>query len=368
MKKLLACFLTALFVLSLTACDSKTNLEKPQTPDKKPSLSTPSDTNLDGENITNSEPTNSETESETTPPKEEEPQKPVATTKTEFNDYYHFGTKFMTFMGDNIYFRGEDGTYCVSKNGGTPKKVTNFFGQELNSANDSIFLKVNPESNVDNIIDYEMRYLQYNVKTNKFSKVPHNGSAFKIYNNRLIFFSQRQVYTANLDGSNAKAITNTQNTGNYYIIYNDKIYYTVGYTKNDYETQTTLYFFTLHVTDLEGKTDKVLFDIPSSEFIIANDKIVVRDEEKIRIMDLEGNKIDEFETGLSFFSQMNYFNNKLYVLSGDTLYSFDFDGGNKKVISDSVSYFEINENKLYCYNNGKICKYNLDGSAKEIIV
>lgn len=111
MKKILACFLTALFVLSLTACDSKTNLEKPQTPDKKPSLSTPSDTNLDGENITNSEPTNSEptnseTESETTPPKEDEPQKPVVTTKTEFNDFYHFGTKYMTFMGDNIYFRG----------------------------------------------------------------------------------------------------------------------------------------------------------------------------------------------------------------------------------------------------------------------
>ena len=87
MKKLLACFLTALFVLSLTACDSKTTSEKPQTPDKKPSLSTPSDTNLDGENITNSEPTNSETESETTPPKEEEPQKPVVITKTEFNDF-----------------------------------------------------------------------------------------------------------------------------------------------------------------------------------------------------------------------------------------------------------------------------------------
>ena len=370
MKKLLACFLTVLFVLSLTACDSKTNFEKPQTPNSKPDVGTTSDTDSDGENITNSEPTNSETESETTPPKEEKPQKPVATTKTEFNDFYHFGTKFMTFMGDNIYFRGEDGTYCVSKNGGAPVKITSFYGNELNVLNNNLFLKVNPDSAVDNITDYEMRYLQYNVKTNKFSKVPHNGSAFKIYNNKLVFYSQAQVYTANLDGSDAKSITKTKNTGNY-IIYNDKIYYTEGYTETSYNNDNTpiiLYFYTLHVTDLEGKTDKVLFDIPSSEFIIVNDKIVVRDEKKICILDLKGNKINEFETGLSHLYQLNYFNNKIYLLSGKSLYSFDFDGNNKKLISDKVSYFEINNNKIYCYDGNKICRYNLDGTAKEQIV
>ncbi|MBQ3547601.1 MAG: hypothetical protein IJA44_03905 [Clostridia bacterium] len=303
------------------------------------------------------------------PPEKGEPEKPVVTTKTEFNDFYYYGTKFMTFMGDNIYFRCEDGTYCVAKTGGTPKKVTNFFGQELNSANDSIFLKVNPESNVDNITDYEMRYLQYNVKTNKFSKVPHNGSAFKIYNNKLIFFSQGQVYVSNLDGSDAKSITKTKNTGNY-IIYNDKIYYTEGYTETSYNNDNTpiiLYFYTLHVTDLEGKNDKVLFDISSSEFIIVNDKIVVRDENKICIMNLDGKKNDEFETGFANLSQLNYFNNKLYILSGASLYSFDFDGSDKKLIDDKVSYFEINNNKIYCYNANKICRYNLDGTAREQI-
>lgn len=370
MKKLLAIVLTILFVLALTACDSQTNTEKPQTPDKKPGISTPSDTVSNGENITNSEPTNSETESETTPSQKEEPKKPIVTTKTEFNDFYHFGTKFMTFMGDNIYFRGEDGTYCVSKNGGAPVKITNFYGNELNVLNNNLFLKVNPESNVDNITDYEMRYLQYNVKTNKFTKVPHNGSAFKIYNNKLVFYSQAQVYTANLDGSNAKSITKTKNTGNY-IIYNDKIYYTEGYTETSYNNDNTpiiLYFYTLHVTDLEGKTDKILFDIPSSEFIIVNDKIVVRDENKISIIDLNGNKKAEFETGFANLMQLNYFNNKLYILSGTALYSFNFDGSNKKLIDDKTSYFEINDNKIYCYNANKICRYNLDGTAKEQIV
>ena len=124
----------------------------------------------------------------------------------------------------------------------------------------------------------------------------------------------------------------------------------------------------MHVTDLEGKTDKVLFDIPSSEFIIVNDKIVVRDEKKICILDLKGNKINEFETGLSHLYQLNYFNNKIYLLSGKSLYSFDFDGNNKKLISDKVSYFEINNNKIYCYDGNKICRYNLDGTAKEQIV
>ncbi len=367
MKKLLAVVLTALFVLLLTACDSKTNSEKPQTPDKKPSISTPSDTDSNGENITNSEPTNSETKDETTPPKKEEPQKPVVTTKPEFIDFHYFYTKQMTFIDDKIYFSGEDGTYCVDKNGGAPKKVTNFLGIEYNSLNDTIFFRVSPTSLVDDINDYESRYFWYNVKTNEFNRIPYNGSLYKIYDNKLIFFSTSQVYTSNLDGSNAKPITSTSNTGNF-IIYNNQIYYISGYFVYDYVAQESKAYFTLNLTDLEGENSEKLFDIPSGEFIIVNDKIVVRDEEKICIMDLEGSKIDEFETGLSYFSQLNYFNNKLYILSGTSLYSFDFDGGNKKAISDSVSYFEINENKLYCYNNGKICRYNLDGTAKEEIV
>ena len=126
MKKLLASFLTVLFILSLTACDSKT-VSKPQTPAKKPSVSTPSDTNSDGENIINSEPENSKNDEEITPPKSEEEQKPVITTKPEFSDFYYFYSKHMTFIDDKIYFSGEDGTYCVDKNGGTPQKVTNFF-------------------------------------------------------------------------------------------------------------------------------------------------------------------------------------------------------------------------------------------------
>lgn len=370
MKKLLAVVLTTLFVLLLTACDSQTNTEKPQTPDKKPGISTPSDTDSNGENITNSEPTNSETESETTPSQKEEPQTPVITTKPEFVDFYYFYSKHMTVIDDKIYFDGGDGTYCVDKNGGTPKKVTNFFGIEYNSLNDTIFFRVSPNSLVDNINDYEMRYFWYNVKTNEFDRIPYNGSSYKIYGNKLVFYSQAQVYTANLDGSNAKQITKTKNTGNY-IIYNDKIYYTEGYVETSYNIDNTpiiLYFYTLHVTDLEGKTDKVLFNIPSSEFIIVNDKIVVRDEKKICIMDLKGNKIDEFETGLSNISQLNYFNNKIYLLSGTALYSFNFDGSNKKLIDDKTSYFEINDNKIYCYNANKICRYTLDGTAKEQIV
>lgn len=367
MKKLLAVVLTILFVLALTACDSQTNTEKQQTPDKKPSISTPSDTDSNGENITNSEPTNSETESETTPSQKEEPQTPVITTKPEFVDFYYFYSKHMTVIDDKIYFDGGDGTYCVDKNGGTPKKVTNFFGIEYNSLNDTIFFRVSPDSLVDNINDYEMRYFWYNVKTNEFDRIPYNGSSYKIYDNKLVFFSAGQVYTSNLDGSNAKPITSTSNTG-HYTIYNNQIYYISGYFVYDYVAQKSEAYFTLNLTDLEGKNSEKLFDIPSGEFIIVNDKIVVRDEQKICIMDLKGNKIDEFETGLSNFSQLNYFNNKIYLLSGTALYSFNFDGSNKKLIDDKVSYFEINDNKIYCYNGNKICRYTLDGTSKEQIV
>ncbi len=367
MKKLLVSFLIALLVLLLAACNTKPASNENQTPNSKPDVGTTSDTTSKDETKIDSEPEGVEDQQGNTPPKKEEEQKPIVNNKIEFNDFIYSDTKFLTFSGDNIYFRGEDGTYRVSKNGGAPVKITSFYGNELNVLNNNLFLKVNPESAVDNITEYEMRYLQYNLKTNGFKTTNINGSKFKFYNDKLIFFSAGQVYTANLDGSNAKPITSTEHTGNF-IIYNNQIYYISGYFVYDYVAQESKAYFILNLTDLEGKKIEKLFEVPSGDFIIVNDKIVVRDEEKIRIMDIEGNKIDEFETGLSYFSQMNYFNNKLYVLSGGTLYSFDFDGGNKKVISDSVSYFEINESKLYCYNNGKICKYNLDGSAKEIIV
>ena len=376
MKKLLAFILNALLVVSLIGCNSENVSQKPQTPTKNPSISTPSDINSNDENITDStdepetnlEPTTSKNEDNTVPPKNDEPQTPVITTKPEFVDFFYFYSKHMTFIDDKIYFSGGDGTYCVDKNGGTPKKVTNFFGIEYNSLNDTIFFRVTPNSLVDNINDYEMRYFWYNVKTNEFDRIPYNGSCYKIYDNKLVFFSAGQVYTSNLDGSNAKPITSTSNTG-YYIIYNNQIYYISGYFVYDYVAQKSEAYFTLNLTDLEGKNSEKLFDIPSGEFIIVNDKIVVRDERKICIMDLKGNKIDEFETGLSNFSQLNYYNEKIYVLSGSMVYSFDFDGGNKKLISDNTCYFEIVDNKIYCYTEDKkIFRYNLDGTAKEQIV